>query len=48
MDITVRNLVSYGRYPHLKFGQRLSKEDNEIIDWAIEKKLKYPSSQIDI
>lgn len=37
MDITVRNLVSYGRYPHLKFGQRLSKEDNEIIDWAIEK-----------
>ena len=37
MDITVRNLVSYGRYPHLKFGQRLSKEDYEIIDWAIEK-----------
>lgn len=37
MDITVRDLVSYGRYPHLKFGQRLTKEDYEIVDWAIEK-----------
>ncbi|MCF6462886.1 ABC transporter ATP-binding protein [Clostridium sp. Cult1] len=36
-DITVRELVSYGRYPHLKFGQRLGKEDYEIVDWAIEK-----------
>ena len=36
-DITVKNLVSYGRYPHLKFGQRLNKEDEEIINWAIEK-----------
>lgn len=36
-DITVRELVSYGRYPHLRFGQRLAKEDYEIINWAIEK-----------
>lgn len=36
-DITIRELVSYGRYPHLKFGQRLGKEDYEIVDWAIEK-----------
>jgi len=34
-------LVSYGRYPHLKFGQRLGKKDYEIVDWAIERtKLK--------
>lgn len=37
VDITVKDLVSYGRYPHLKFGQRLTKEDYEIVDWAIEK-----------
>jgi len=36
-DILVEELVSYGRYPHLNFGKRLSKEDNEIVTWAIEK-----------
>lgn len=36
-DISVEELVSYGRYPHLSFGRRLSGEDNEIIDWALEK-----------
>lgn len=36
-DITVEELVSYGRYPHLKFGKRLSKKDKDIRDWAIEK-----------
>lgn len=36
-DITVETLVSYGRYPHLSFGKRLSKKDRETIDWAIEK-----------
>lgn len=36
-DISVEELVSYGRYPHLKFGKRLGKEDKEIIDWALEK-----------
>ena len=29
--------MSYGRYPHLKFGQRLEKKDYETIDWAIER-----------
>jgi len=36
-DISIGELVSYGRYPHIKFGKRLSKEDREIIDWALEK-----------
>lgn len=36
-DINVESLVSYGRYPHLSFGKRLSKEDKEIVNWAIEK-----------
>jgi len=36
-DFTVEALVSYGRYPHLKFGNRLKQEDHKIIDWAISK-----------
>jgi iron complex transport system ATP-binding protein len=36
-DFTVEALVGYGRYPHLGFGNRMDKEDFEIIDWAIEK-----------
>lgn len=36
-DITVRNLVTYGRYPHKKWFERLNDEDYAIIDWAIEK-----------
>jgi iron complex transport system ATP-binding protein len=36
MDITVRELVSYGRHPHLGFGKRLNNNDKEIIDWALE------------
>lgn len=36
-DISIEELVSYGRYPHLKFGKRLGKEDKDIIDWALEK-----------
>ncbi|WP_352420216.1 ABC transporter ATP-binding protein [Proteiniborus sp.] len=36
-DVSVEELVSYGRYPHLKFGKRLRKEDMEIVDWALEK-----------
>lgn len=36
-DISVEELVSYGRYPHLSFGKRLSREDNEIVDWALKK-----------
>lgn len=36
-DITVESLVSYGRYPHLDFRNRLTKDDNEIVDWAMGK-----------
>lgn len=36
-DVSIEELVSYGRYPHLKFGKRMSKEDKEIITWALEK-----------
>lgn len=36
-DITVETLISYGRYPHLSFGRRLSKKDKDIIQWAMEK-----------
>lgn len=36
-DVSVEELVSYGRYPHLKFGRKLRIEDKNIINWAIEK-----------
>lgn len=36
-DISVRNLVAYGRYPHKKWFERLNGEDETIIDWALEK-----------
>ncbi|MCI1945692.1 ABC transporter ATP-binding protein [Clostridium luticellarii] len=36
-DISVEELVSYGRYPHLKFRRRLNKKDMDIVDWALEK-----------
>lgn len=35
-DMTVDELVSYGRLPHKKWYERLSTEDYEIVDWAIE------------
>ncbi len=34
-DIDIRTLVSYGRFPYKKFGQGLTKEDNQIIDEAL-------------
>lgn len=34
-DISVRTLVSYGRYPHLGFGKQLTKKDEKIIDNAM-------------
>lgn len=36
-DFTARDLVEYGRYPHLGWTGRLKKHDYEIIDWAIRK-----------
>lgn len=35
--INVKNLVSYGRFPHQKLLSGLRKQDYDIIDWAIEK-----------
>lgn len=34
-DIDVRTLVSYGRYPHSKFGKGLTAKDVEVVDRAL-------------
>lgn len=36
-DITVSELVSYGRLPHKKYFESYDDNDEEIINWAIEK-----------
>lgn len=36
-DMTVKELVSYGRLPHKKWYERLSADDLEIVDWALER-----------
>ncbi|MEK9196758.1 ABC transporter ATP-binding protein [Ureibacillus sp. FSL E2-3493] len=36
IQLKVEELVSYGRYPHRKNINRLSKKDMEIIEWAME------------
>lgn len=36
-DMTVSELVAYGRYPHKKMFQKLTKQDYDIVDWALEK-----------
>lgn len=36
MDMTVHDLVSFGRMPHKKWYERLDLEDHEIIEWALE------------
>ena len=36
-DITVKELVSYGRIPHKKYFKGNSEDDEKIIDWAIKK-----------
>lgn len=35
LDLTVRELVEFGRYPHRKAYSSLTKEDEEIIEWAM-------------
>ncbi|WP_029268109.1 ABC transporter ATP-binding protein [Virgibacillus alimentarius] len=35
-DLTVQELIEFGRYPHRKSHSRLAREDEEIIQWAIE------------
>ncbi|GIN71832.1 iron ABC transporter ATP-binding protein [Bacillus sp. J14TS2] len=36
-DMTVIDLVSYGRYPHKKWFEKLNDEDMDIVHWALEK-----------
>lgn len=36
IDITVRELVEFGRHPHRKWFERASAEDEDIIDWALD------------
>lgn len=34
-DLTVRDLVEYGRYPHQSWWQGKSAEDDECVNWAL-------------
>ena len=34
-DLTVRDLVEYGRYPHQSWWQGKSLEDDQCVDWAL-------------
>lgn len=36
LDLTVGELVEFGRYPHRGAHGRLSKEDEEIVSWALQ------------
>ncbi|KAA0942104.1 ABC transporter ATP-binding protein [Sporosarcina sp. ANT_H38] len=36
-DMTVIDLVSYGRYPHKKWFEKLNNDDMEIVHWALER-----------
>ena len=35
-QFSVRELVSYGRFPHTRWMASLNRQDNRIIDWAME------------
>ncbi|MFX3636480.1 MAG: ABC transporter ATP-binding protein [Candidatus Pristimantibacillus sp.] len=35
-DMTVEELVGYGRIPHKKWYERLSAEDHEVVHWALQ------------
>lgn len=39
--LTVQELVAFGRYPYQKTFQSLSKEDHEIIEWAMKETETY-------
>ena len=36
LDLTVRELVEFGRHPHSGNKMKLSKEDMDMVDWAIQ------------
>ncbi len=35
-DMTIRRIIGFGRNPHKAWFESLNKEDEEIIDWALE------------
>ena len=35
LDLTVKELIEFGRGPHKLWRGRLNKEDEEIVDWAL-------------
>ncbi|WP_002145656.1 ABC transporter ATP-binding protein [Bacillus cereus] len=35
LDLTVKELIQFGRGPHKSWSSRLNKEDEEIVDWAL-------------
>lgn len=35
LDLTVKELVEFGRQPHKSWNSRLGKEDEEIVDWVL-------------
>lgn len=37
VDMTVEELVRYGRVPHQKWYDRFSAEDHQIVEWALQK-----------
>lgn len=37
VDMTVADLVSYGRHPHKRWFEKLNDKDMKIVDWAIER-----------
>lgn len=36
-DMTVEELVSYGRLPHKKWYERLDASDHEVVEWALDR-----------
>lgn len=48
MDLTVEDLVYFGRIPHKKWYETKTKEDKELVDWAIENTglTKYKNTKI--
>lgn len=35
LDLTVKELIEFGRGPHKSWSSHLNKEDEEIVDWAL-------------
>lgn len=35
LDVVVHDLIAYGRLPHKAWLERLTSEDEDVIDWAL-------------